>query len=232
MLAIAGGKGGCGKTTTALGLAVALDGPTLVVDADADMPNLHAMAGVPRDPPAPDADSDPNRNPDPNWNPNSLGHRHPDHDGVRVCPAPAASGEARRTAGGGRTDDGTTARLDRVREAAPDAGTVLVDCPAGAGPDAAAPVRAADGVLLVASACAPSLRDAAKTGATARALGTPVVGAVLTRSRLSPASVESLLGCPLLGVVPPVDPPVLDDARVGSAYRDVAVSLQHHKDII
>jgi septum site-determining protein MinD len=220
MLAIAGGKGGCGKTTTALGLAVALDGPTLVVDADADMPNLHAMAGVPRDPPAPDADSDP------------LGHRHPNHDGVTVRPAPTGSGEAGRRDRERRTDSRTTARLDRVREAAPEGRRVLVDCPAGAGPDAAAPVRAADGVLLVASACAPSLRDAAKTGATARALGTSVVGAVLTRSRLSPTSVESLLGCPLLGVVPPVDPPVLDDARVGSAYRDVAVSLQQHKYII
>ncbi|POG57234.1 nucleotide-binding protein, partial [Haloferax marisrubri] len=48
MLAIAGGKGGSGKTTTTLGLASALDGPVLAVDADRDMPNLHAMAGVER----------------------------------------------------------------------------------------------------------------------------------------------------------------------------------------
>ncbi|MCO8268775.1 CDP-4-keto-6-deoxy-D-glucose-3-dehydrase, partial [Haloferax sp. AB510] len=48
MLAIAGGKGGSGKTTTTLGLASALDGPVLAVDADRDMPNLHAMAGVKR----------------------------------------------------------------------------------------------------------------------------------------------------------------------------------------
>jgi septum site-determining protein MinD len=51
MLVIAGGKGGCGKTTTALGLAAVLaerGAPAVVADADRDMPDLHALAGVRR----------------------------------------------------------------------------------------------------------------------------------------------------------------------------------------
>ncbi|ESS06245.1 MAG: CobQ/CobB/MinD/ParA nucleotide binding domain protein, partial [uncultured archaeon A07HB70] len=40
MLAIAGGAGGAGKTTTALGLARALPGRVVVADADVDMPDL------------------------------------------------------------------------------------------------------------------------------------------------------------------------------------------------
>ncbi|ESP89504.1 nucleotide-binding protein, partial [Candidatus Halobonum tyrrellensis] len=48
MLAVTGGKGGTGKTTTTLGLARALDGRTLAVDADWDLPDLHALAGVDR----------------------------------------------------------------------------------------------------------------------------------------------------------------------------------------
>lgn len=53
MLAVAGGKGGSGKTTTALGLAGALverRRRPLVVDCDLDAPNLHLRAGVSRDP--------------------------------------------------------------------------------------------------------------------------------------------------------------------------------------
>src|SRR6056297_786250 len=53
MLAVAGGKGGAGKTTTTLGLAAALGRQrrrVVAVDADREMPDLHAMAGVARTP--------------------------------------------------------------------------------------------------------------------------------------------------------------------------------------
>lgn len=49
MLAVTGGKGGTGKTTTALGLAASLSKRRrnpVVIDADVDMPNLHIRAGV------------------------------------------------------------------------------------------------------------------------------------------------------------------------------------------
>ena len=274
MLAIAGGKGGSGKTTTTLGLARAIDGPTLAVDADCDLPNLHAMAGVPRA-----------------AAPGGRGHADPaSTDDTRIVPAP------------GDAPDGIGGRLRRLREreagASPvvvgddavdgrgrdgvgsdcddrsggvvsgpggrsggvagerDAGgrgfvserdsrsgggfdarstdrdvpvTVLVDCPAGAGPDATVPLRVADGVLIVATPCVAALRDAAKTAAMARAVGTPVVGGALTRARLAPPGVEDLLGCRILGAVPPAahstaaDP--LCDPAVRRAYDELADSL-------
>jgi septum site-determining protein MinD len=198
MLAIAGGKGGCGKTTTTLGLARALDGPAVVVDADRDMPNLHTLANVDREPTLA-----------------SLDHRDVDdatqtvtgRDDVGVLPAPRAD---ERSA--------VDASLTRLATAETDA-TILVDCPAGAGPDAAAPLRVADGVVLVSSLCAPALRDTAKTAAMADALDTSVHGAVLTRCRVVPDGVDELLGCPVLATVPPVDPPVLSTDAVRQAYR-------------
>ncbi len=139
MLAIAGGKGGCGKTTTTLGVAAALDGEVLVVDADRDMPNLHALAGVPRETTVADVSGDP------------LSTAHESSCELSVLPA-APSGP----------DGDTATQLPRVKSMDT---TTLVDCPVGAGPDAAGPLRVADAAVLVTTLCAPALRDTAKTAA-------------------------------------------------------------------
>ena len=192
MLAIAGGKGGSGKTTTTLGVARAIDGPTLAVDADCDLPNLHALAGVPRDPP-----------------PDACGH-----------PDPIASADTRIVPAPRDPTDGLGDRLRCLRED-DESGLVVVDCPAGAGPDATVPLRVADRVLLVSTACVAGLRDAAKTAAMARAVGTPIVGGVLTRTRLTPPGVDDLLECPVVATVPETPKP-LNDSEAMRAYRTIA----------
>ncbi|MFB6126973.1 MAG: MinD/ParA family protein [Halolamina sp.] len=198
MLAVAGGKGGCGKTTTALCLGRALPGETRVIDADAAMPNLHAMAGVAREPSLSAAPGDPGA------------VARDAGDDCRVVPAPIE-------------------RPRRTLTALPDDGVAtLLDCPAGAGPDAAAPLRVADAALLVATPCAPALRGAAKTGAMARALGCRVVGCLLTRARTAPPGVTDLLDCPALGTVPPASAgPAHESTRVREAYRNVAQRVRH-----
>jgi len=196
MLAIAGGKGGSGKTTTTLGLARAIDAPTLAADADCDLPNLHALAGVPRDPPA-----------------GGVGHPDPTASETRVVPAPRDA------------PDGLGRHLRRLRDD-DDVGFTIVDCPAGAGPDATVPLRVADRVLLVSTACVAGLRDTAKTAAMARAVGTPVVGGVVTRARLVPPGVDDLLGCPVVTAVPDAPEP-LDDTGVRRAYRRLGRAITH-----
>lgn len=206
MLAVAGGKGGVGKTTVALGVARALARAgcdPLVVDADRDMPDLAARAGTPAAPGV-GAVAD--------GTPVSAATHVVDGTGVRVLPlAP------------GTDDDSLRAALARTH--ARD-GPVLVDCPAGAGRDAARPLRAADRALVVTTPTPASLRDAAKTAAMARALDAGVAGAVLTRTDRSdggqprpadPPPVERLLGCPVVGTVPETDAP-LAGPRARTAY--------------
>ncbi|WP_224335870.1 MinD/ParA family ATP-binding protein [Haloprofundus halobius] len=212
MLAIAGGKGGCGKTTTTLGVARALDGHVLAVDADRDMPNLHALADVPREPTVADIG---------HVGDDALSMAHEASPGLSVLPA-APSGP----------DSDTATQLARVKPV--DAAT-LVDCPAGAGPDAAGPLRVADAVLLVTTLCAPALRDTSKTAAMARALGTQVVGVVLNRTRLTPTGVSELLDCPVVAAVPERERPERSDRRTDGgrpAYARVANELSREQDIL
>jgi septum site-determining protein MinD len=201
MLAIAGGKGGVGKTTTALGLSAAVDKRTLVADADVDSPNLHTLAGVDREPTlsAVDGDGVP-----------AVAQPHPREPGVDLLPAPRFGA------------DGVGRSLDRLKGTD---GMVLVDAPGGAGRDAAAPLRAADATVVVSTACAPALRDATKTAAMARALDAPVVGAVLTRTRTAPEAAGALFGCSTVVAIPAADPPVLEDDRVRAAYARLGESI-------
>jgi len=213
MIAIAGGKGGCGKTTTALGLAAALarDGRRpIVVDTDCDMPNLHTMAETDRRPGVETVDDG-----------GSIAvatHRSTVVPGVDVLPAGDASGPVGRTA---------LRRLDRCRQ------PVVLDCPAGATDTAAAPLRHADDAVVVSTPDRASRSDARKTARMARALDASVVGSVLTRaqSQSPPLSVgeESILE-PVLAAVPPVAGSVLG-SRVGQASYDRLATALSRRNI-
>ncbi|MFC7142617.1 MinD/ParA family protein [Halosimplex aquaticum] len=209
MLAIAGGKGGCGKTTTALGLAAALarDGRRpLVADADCDMPNLHTMAEVARHPGVDAVDRG-----------DSVAratHRSDVVPGVDVLPAGSASGPIGETA---------LRRLTRAPQ------QVILDCPAGATDATAAPLRRADAALVVSTPDRASLSDAVKTARMADALDTAVLGSAITRSPsqspLAPDTDAARALEPVLTTVPPTDGAVLR-SRIGrTSYDRLATAL-------
>lgn len=204
MLAIAGGKGGSGKTTTTFGLAQALaerGRSPVVVDADAGMPDLHLVADVPREPGL-DAVAAGDQEGAVHWS-----ERDPR---VRVVPA----GTGTKVATG----------LQRLQVDGP----VLVDCPAGASPAVTDPLRVADETLVVTTPRTASLEDATKSAEMARALSADPLGAVVTRSSRR-LSLAGLLGCRCLAAIPPVEAEVLDRTAVRRGYGRVASALEGQK---
>lgn len=203
MLAIAGGKGGSGKTTTTACLAreLAADGERpIAVDGDCDLPDLHVVAGAPAQPGIGALASGTDLS--------EVIHSAVEIPGVDVLPTGSGDVDALEAALAGLSD--------RPRR-------VLVDTPAGASPVVATALRAADGALLVTTPTRESLEDAAKTAAMARALGTTPHGTIVTRSdgSVDPAT---LLGCPTLAHVPAVSAPLTADA-VTECYRTIATLL-------
>ena len=201
MIAIAGGKGGCGKTTIALGVArvLARDAPVTVVDADLDMPDLHVRTETPT---SPGMDALASGTPLERCRQRAIGL-----PGVSIVPA----GEGCRS---------IEQALDRLRDVQ---GYVIVDTPAGASLDVTRPLRAATDALLVSTPTRESLVDTAKTAALARSVGTSVLGLVLNKSDggLDPTE---LLDCNTIAHIPAVgtDRPHLTNTSV---FSTIATSL-------
>ncbi|MFB6131800.1 MAG: MinD/ParA family protein [Halanaeroarchaeum sp.] len=196
MLAIAGGKGGVGKTTTALGVGVALAArrrDPIVVDADVDLPNLHLVANVP-------------------------------DSGVEALaegtPVDSASDVSRRFDGIRVLGSTPGAPIDRALRRLGGDGPVVVDSPAGASHDAVLPLRMADAAVVVTTADPESIQDARKTVQIARRVGTDVVAFVVNRSSTVPDRLASVAGQIHVVPVPATSNPPLDARR---AY-DGAVS--------
>ncbi|VTT86632.1 Septum site-determining protein MinD [Halorubrum sp. DM2] len=210
ILAVAGGKGGVGKTTLAYNVAAGLDG--VVVDADLGMadlpdgrgPDLHDVLAGAADP----------------------------IETVRCGPVDVVP--CGRTLAGARAAD-----LSRLSEAVAaverEFGTVVLDCPAGRRADAGVPLAVADACLLVVSSRAFALADAIRTRELARELDAGLVGCAVNRVT-EPPPVEPIgdaLGAPV--EVVPADPrvgrsveaerPVVDaapDSEAAAAVRSLA----------
>jgi septum site-determining protein MinD len=185
IVAVAGGKGGVGKTTVAYNLGAALD--AVVVDADL------GMADLPR-----------GRGPDLH---DVLAGGAAASEAVRGGPVSLLP--CGRSLAGARAAD-VRNLADTLRQVADEAGDVVVDCPAGLRADVGVPLAVADACVLVASTRRFALADAVRTRELARELDAGLVGVALNRTTTAddpPVDVfRRVLGAPVSTV--PADPRV------------------------
>lgn len=210
MIAIAGAKGGCGKTVTTLGLADAFaraGAPSVAVDADRQLPSLHVIGGVDREPTLAAFESERGINPVTQQNPRQ------DNSGIIAAPSETETVDIPQT----------LQQLDRASM------QVLVDCPPGAGQDVTEPLAAADRVVVVTTDRPGGIESAQTTVELARRLDVPVAGLVLNRCTTPSREVRSAFDVPVLAAVPERSSP-LSDPGVRMAHDTAIAKLRGEYD--
>lgn len=213
ILTIVSGKGGVGKTTTAINLGMALNSygkSVAIVDANMTTPNIGVYLGVPSVPV-------------------SLHHvlqgknkiidatyKHP--SGVKVIPGDISFSSL----------DGLD--LENLDDALLDlegvVDYVLIDGAPGLGEEAAKAISVSDGVIIVTNPEMPAVTDALKAVKLVNDLRKPVTGVVITRFRrdgidMPIMEIEKILDYPVIGAVE-------EDRNIReSIYLKNAVYLTH-----
>lgn len=193
-IAIASGKGGVGKTTTALNLGTALSNfgkDVVVVDANLSTPNIALHLGSPK------LNITLNDSMRGRVNIKDAAYLHP--SGVRIIPSSISF------------DDMEGINPNSLHETllglVGSTELVILDTAGGIGEESKAAIISADEVIVVVNPDMLSIADALKTIRIAEERGIKVTGAIMNRVKgdsfeLSRKNVEALLDKPVIGMIP------------------------------
>jgi len=212
LIVIASGKGGVGKTTTAINLGAAMNyfgANVVVIDGNLTTPNIGIHLNSPEVP-------------------ITLNHIlskksdvfeavYEHESGVKIILASLSIKELKNI------------HSERMKDFKDEfkkiSDYIIVDCAAGLGNEARNIIEIADEVIVVTNPEIPAITDALKTIKFAEQIKKPVVGVIMTRVRknnieMHPETVKEMLETPVLGMVP-------EDIRIQKAlnFKDAVVHV-------
>jgi len=213
VIVVTSGKGGVGKTTTAINLAAAMKyfgRDVLVIDGNLSTPNVGLHLNSPEVPVS--------------LNHVLRGKAEPfeavyEHEsGIKIMPSSLSVKELKRT------------KPEKMKEFKRDfrklSENIIVDSSAGLGFEASCAMELADELIIVTNPEMPAVTDALKAVKLAEQLRKPVKGAIVTRVRkdeveLEPEVVKEMLEVPILGMVP-------EDMAVKKSIRNKGTVVHLH----
>ncbi len=191
---ITSGKGGVGKTTSAINLGAALNlfgTEVIVVDANLTTPNIGLHLGAPVVPI--------NLNHVIN-NKSKIEDAIYEHEsGTKIIPASLSLDDLKKTNHHKLSE--ITKKLRRLSD------HIILDCAAGLGEEAISAIKASDELIVIANPEISSVTDALKTIKLAERLNKTIKGFIITRyqgarTEMSIPNIQDMLEVPLLGIIP------------------------------
>ncbi len=218
LIVITSGKGGVGKTTTAVNLGASLNAfgqNVVIVDANLTTPNIGIHLGAPIVPiNLHDVLSGKNKI-------SEAVYEH--YSGTKIVPASLSIDDLKYSK--------PEKLLSAVKNLKRNYDFVICDSAAGLGREAATAISIADEILIVTNPELPAVTDALKVKKFAEDLGKQVSGVILTKDRrnknqMSLEEIESMIEKPIIAVIP-------EDSSVREALmkKDAVIHVKPYSKI-
>ena len=194
MIVITSGKGGVGKTTTAINLAAAINNfgkDILVIDGNLTTPNIGLHLNSPEVP------INLNHVLMDKANPFEAVYEH--ESGLKIMPSSLSIKDLKKI------------KPKKIKDFKNDfkkiSDYVIIDSAAGLGEEAMSVIEVADELIIVTNPEMPAITDALKAIKMAEQIKKPVLGVIVTRVKkndieMTPDTVKGMLEVPILGMVP------------------------------